>query len=206
MFHPSLIERIDAPDLGNTQLLNDIKSNDAIKQVLNLQPVKSYEFTKGEKDLPDINTDYLFRNLYGNTLLTDLFFSRQNVDNIQNILKFRVYKQHGEVIDKQSPTELLIVMRAIFLQFSKHPRLIVPEMSDEVKNVYLKQYTAEVDRLNKLVADEQTPKIVNSIQQYYTYLYDSSRTHPVIDRPQDVSIKGKRELRTTTQVLAGSEF
>ena len=207
MFHPSLIETPSVlPNLGNKKLVKEAKINDILKEVENLSPQKSFEFIYREDDLPDINTDYLFRNLYGKTLLTDLFFSRQNVNNLQKLLKFKVYKESEQVIDTQSNTELLIVMRSIFLEYHQHPRLIVPEMPEDVKQIYLKQYTAEVARLNELVVEEQVPKIINSIKQYYTYLYDASRTNPIMDRPEQVSIKGQRQLRTTTQVFAGSEF
>ena len=48
----------------------------------------SHILTIDDDGLSDSNTKYLFKNLYGETLLTSLFFSKLNILNIQNVIKF----------------------------------------------------------------------------------------------------------------------
>lgn len=166
----------------------------------------SYNFNTNDDSLSGSNTRHLFKNLYGETLLTFLFFSKRNIDNIQDILKFVVHRETKYIIDNQSVNELLIVMRALFLEYSLHPKLITEEMSDKERSELLKKYTKEVERLNMIVINQVVPKIISQIQQYVDYLRDASEQPYYMDKPQNDSVKGQKQYRSTTQVLIGGEL
>lgn len=206
-FHPSLFERYSTKTLSDNELIyfkegewtnNNVVDKITHKKVidLNLTP---------ESDLNESNTSSVFKNLYGETLLTFLFFSKSNINNIQNLIKFVINRETGYVIDKQSNNELLTIMRSVFLEYSNHPKLIDPNMSDQQKLELYKRYTAEVYRLNELVINLTVPKIISQVQQYIDYLRDANSTYQM-DRPQFNAIKGERAYRTPTQIFFGGGF
>ena len=53
--------------------------------------------------------------------LSNVFFSKENIDYLQNKIINRVYELSGNKhkIGRQSDTELQLVMRSIYLQFNK---------------------------------------------------------------------------------------
>ena len=166
----------------------------------------SHILTIDDDGLSDSNTKYLFKNLYGETLLTSLFFSKLNILNIQNVIKFNVHKETNYIIDKQSMNELMIIMRAVFLEYSRHPKLITPDMPKNEKDVLLMKYKMEVSRLNAIVINQVVPNIVSQLQQYIDYLKDASEQPYYMDKPKNVSIKGQKQYRSITQVLTGSDL
>lgn len=210
VFHPSLFETTskDTPSDKRTLMVITKERSQRLTsdKVDNLTSPGSYDLTIDDKKVSGSNTRFLFKNLYGETPLTFLFFSDKNIRNIQNMLKYLVYKENGYIIDDQSVTELLIIMRGIFLEYSLHPKLIDESMSDEEKNILKIKYTNEVKRLNQLVIDYIVPKVISQIQQYVNYLKDASEQPYYMDKPQNVSIQGQKQYRSTTQVLLGGNF
>jgi hypothetical protein len=203
-FHPSLFETTNSTNKESKSFLelqNERKTK--IQDIPNLQAPSKYNITTDDDTLPATSTTSLFKNLYGETLLTKLFFSRQNINNIQNILKLLVYKETKEIIDKQSNSELLIVMRSVFLEYSAHPPLIDESMSDKRKAQLYNMYTKEVTRLNEIVANSIVPKLVSQMLQYLTYLKDASEQPYQMELPKSNSITGERRYRSATQVFTG---
>lgn len=178
----------------------------AVDDLKKLQSPGKYNFTVDDKSLRGSNTNSMFKNLYGETLLTFLFFSDKNVDNIQKLIRMTVYRHTKQVIDNQSNTELLVVMRSVFLAYSQHPKLIDESMSEKERKVLLAQYTDEVDRLNQLVIDTCVPLIVSQLQQYMVYLHDASSPLRVMEKPLSTSVKGTKNYRSQTQVLVGGDL
>jgi len=166
----------------------------------------SHIFTIDDDGLSDSNTRHLFKNLYGETLLTSLFFSKLNILNIQNVIKFNVHKETNYIIDKQSMNELMIIMRAVFLEYSRHPKLITPDMPQDEKDVLLMKYKMEVSRLNTIVINQVVPSIISQLQQYVDYLKDASEQPYYMDKPENVSVKGQKQYRSITQVLTGGNL
>lgn len=160
-----------------------------------------YNFTSDDNELSGSNTRFLFKNLYGETPLTFLFFSKDNINNIQNIIKMMVYKQMNYIVDNQSVIDLEIVMRSIFLAYSEHPLLIDEKMPDAQKEALFVQYTKEVDRLNSLVINEVVPKICSQLQQYLVYLKDASTPIAPIPRSVNVNNAGQKTYRSITNIL-----
>lgn len=210
VFHPSLFETTskDVPSDKRTLMVITKERSQRLTsdKVDNLISPGSYDLTIDDKKVSGSNTRFLFKNLYGETPLTFLFFSDKNIKNIQNMLKYLVYKENGYIIDDQSVTELLIIMRGIFLEYSLHPKLIDESMSEQEINELKIKYTNEVKRLNKLVIDYIVPKVVSQMQQYIHYLKDASEQPYYMDKPQNVSVQGQKQYRSTTQVLLGGNF
>lgn len=112
-----------------------------------------------------------------NTTLSDAYFSVTNIDFLQNAIKYGVYKQSNKryVIDKQDTDTLKIIMRSIFLQYSKNN-------SENIKN--------QIDTLNQLVLDYAIPQVYSSVQGYITYRKDASTlavplSNPIMSKTND---------------------
>jgi hypothetical protein len=210
VFHPSIFESVQKDIPGDKRTLLSVRKqrgqrlNDADLQ--KLQSPGRYAVTSDDSLVSSVNTGYLFKNLYGNTLLTDLFFSEQNISNIQNLIRLLVHKETNYIIDNQSVTELLVIMRSIFLEYHAHPPLINNTMSNQQKQELYKKYTNEVSRLNEIVLNQVVPKVVSQLQQYLDYLRDASQQPYQIETPKFESITGERQYRSVTQVLLGGDL
>lgn len=209
LFHPELYERSsDLP--GNKRTLLTVTDERSKRlpstKVDSLKSPGKFNLTPDDKQISGSNTRFLFKNLYGETPLTFLFFSDKNIQNIQNLIKLNVHKQMNYIIDDQSVNELMTIMRSIFVEYSAHPPLISEKMSNAERQVLLKKYTNEVDRLNKIVVREIVPRVVSQLQQYVDYLRDASQQPYYMDKPKNESVKGQKQYRSITQVLAGGKF
>jgi len=123
--------------------------------------------------------------IYEPTTLNKIFFSRENLDIIQNMIRYGVWIKSGKkyVIDKQSDVEIQVVMRSIFLQHS-------PNLSTYISE--------QIKYLDKLVADWCIPKILAEVEQYIGYINDIEKLPMPIDRPINLSSKGTKISRSIT--------
>lgn len=126
--------------------------------------------------------------LYGiqeTSQLNQLFFSKKNMDNIQNMIRYNVYlkSENKFIIDKQSDIELEIIMRSIYLQYS-------PNLQTQI--------TEQIRYLNKLVCDWSVEQIIPEVQQYIGYMKEIEYMPVPIDLPLNLSSKGSRSLRSVT--------
>ena len=111
----------------------------------------------------------------GNMMATPLntaYFSPANVTIVQNKIRREVYdRSSGEIlVDNQSADELMIVMRAMYLQYGKNLPDHIPE---------------QIAELNQIVADWCVPKILADASMHRTYLRDIQHlpvpmAHPVL--------------------------
>ena len=210
VFHPSIFEisSNDKPlDKRTLQSITKQRGQRLTSETIEkmISP-GSFNFTTDDNKVSGSNTRYLFKNLYGETPITFLFFSDKNIENIQNILRYNVYKETKYIIDNQSTNELMIIMRSLFLEYSAHPKLLDESMSDDEKRLLLEKYTIEVARLNKIVVDAILPKVVSQIQQYVDYLRDAGKQPYQMDNPKNESVQGMKQYRSATQVLFGGNF
>ena len=115
-------------------------------------------------DRPIQNTSSYKEAMQGNWTNTPLslaFFSSSNQQILQNGLRAGVYRmsQGKYVIGQQSEDDLKIVMRGIYLQYSRNS----PD-----------NLTGQIQRLNDLVLNYCVPKIYSEAKGYLTYLRDAS--------------------------------
>jgi hypothetical protein len=117
--------------------------------------------------------------------LNQLFFSKKNMENIQNMIRYNVYVKSEKkfIIDKQSDIELEIIMRSIYLQHS-------PNLPNKIKE--------QIEYLNKLVSDWCSEQIIPEINQYVGYIKEIEYMPLPIDLPVNLSSKGSRSLRSVT--------
>ena len=126
--------------------------------------------------------------LYGiqeTSQLNQLFFSKKNMENIQNMIRYNVFLKSDKkfIIDKQSDIELEIVMRSIYLQHS-------PNLPNKTKE--------QIEYLNKLVYDWCVEQIIPEVNQYIGYIKEIEYMPLPIDLPLNLSSKGTRVLRSVT--------
>ena len=115
------------------------------------------------------------------TALSDAFFSGRNIQIIQNGIRAGVYQRsNGQyIVGEQNRDELLIVMRSVFLQYSKN-------LPNEIRE--------QIERLNKLVLDYAIGQVYGEAQGYMKYKYDASNMYEPIARPAMSTTNDKQLL------------
>jgi hypothetical protein len=149
------------------------------------------EFIKDMKMFDNENkmsNNFQVEALYGiqeTSTLNQLFFSKKNMDIIQDMIRYTVYEKSSKkfVIDRQSDVELEIIMRSIYLQHS-------PNLPNKIKE--------QITYLNKLVSDWCAEQIIPEVNQYLGYIKEIEYMPVPIDLPLNLSSKGSRSLRSVT--------
>ena len=124
-------------------------------------------------------TKYIFQP----SELSNTYFSKENINNVHNDIKKKVYElsQNKYVIDDQDMDTLKVIMRSIFLQYSKF----------QFDNI-----NKQIEHLNKMVIDYSSNSIFGEIQGYLKYKKDASTMYTPIERPiylhNDNSLELKR--------------
>lgn len=199
-FHPSLFE---TNSINRENLTTDLSFD--INTSVDLNQDGYGDIGMNENEISGNSVKYALKNLDDGSPLAFAFFSKRNIDNLQNIIKHIVYKNTGYTIDKQSYNELLVVMRSIYIDYHKHPDVFNDKMTSDQRAILSLRYQKEIARLNEVVINMIVPKIVSQLQQYVDYLRDSNN-NTQIDRPEFSTIKGEREYRSITEVLLGSQL
>jgi hypothetical protein len=156
-----------------------MENNGRVK-VINNEKIEMYPMTDLHGKQSNFNEEAI-KGIHSNNPLSELFFSRKNIDALHEAIRYQVYvkscKKH--VISRQSETELKIVMRAIYLESARHRQYdILPE----------------VKRLNQLVLDFCVPRILQEINMYFTYKNDIDKMPVPLDRGEFQSAKGSKTL------------
>ena len=112
--------------------------------------------------------------------LQQIFFSEQNVKIVQNNIRKIVYKKSGHVIQNQSYDNLYIIMRSIYLQYSKH---INTNINPQIKE------------LNQLVYNYSIPNILSNIEQYLGYKKQISTLPVPLQHPKYLSNQGLKSMK-----------
>lgn len=113
--------------------------------------------------------------------VSDLFFSCKNIDILHEGIRYKIYQlTNGKhTICRQSDEDLKIVMRSIYLQYSKNlPNNIV----------------GQVKELNTLVLDWCVKEILSNITQYDQYVIDASTLPMPLERSPIMTSKGSKTL------------
>ena len=128
-----------------------------------------------------------FRNptegLWTQTILSQVFFSQQNIQMIQNGIRVGVYnRSNGQyVIAPQDCDSLKIIMRSVFLQHA----------SNQSNNI-----EQQIVELNKIVLNYCIQQIYGEAQGYMKYIDDVSTlvvpiAHPVMANDNDRQLEFK---------------
>lgn len=122
------------------------------------------------------------------TPLSDAFFSKANMQCLQNMLRYRVFTASGGEykIGEQDNNSLLIIQRAIFLLHSKNLPDRIPE---------------QIRELNRHVVEYILPQILSEIKQWIFYSSDIERLPMPLEHPKNLSSAGTRTLKSVTSTF-----
>ena len=122
------------------------------------------------------------RNVFCESKLAEVYFSAQNINLLQDIIRYQVYVRSNKnhIIGRQSDVELKIIMRSIYLQYGKN-------LPTNIKG--------QVAELNELVVNECIDSILTGIEQYYGYLKNITQAPIPLPRSVNMSTKGSKQLQ-----------
>ena len=108
--------------------------------------------------------------IYYDTPLSNLFFSSENQEILQNGIRNGVYNISNQtyLIDKQDYDTLKIIMRSIFLQYSENSP---------------KDLKQQIENLNRRVLEYSIKNVYNEAKGYLTYINDISTLAIPISNP-----------------------
>jgi hypothetical protein len=121
-----------------------------------------------------INTNTNYQNVLAGTIqrspLSDSYFSKQNIQYIQNGIRQGVYdkSQRRIAVDQQPEDQIVTVMRSMYLQYSKNLDTNID---------------AQVKDLNGLVLNFCINNVFNEAVAYLKYREDASTMHIPITHP-----------------------
>lgn len=133
-----------------------------------------------------LETNKIYQDIISKTIannnLSRVFFSEKNVNHLISLIckLIKIYSNGSYNISEKSQnvTELLIVMRSMYLQIP------VDYYSSDVKT--------ELCKLNRATIDWLVPRMIVNIQQYLGYMRDQSSSLYTIPRFQNVNITGTK--------------
>uniref|UniRef100_A0A6C0LGU8 Minor capsid protein P8 central region domain-containing protein n=1 Tax=viral metagenome TaxID=1070528 RepID=A0A6C0LGU8_9ZZZZ len=128
------------------------------------------------------------QGIYYDTVLSQNFFSAENIKILQNGIRAGVYEKSKEkfVIGEQDSDTLKVIMRSMFLQHSINSPSKVKE---------------QIDDLNKIVLEYAIPKVYGEAIGYMNYCRDSSTiaiplNYPVMSRSNEKQLEENPWIRT----------
>lgn len=186
---PSFFQYSNEPQLTGRSI-KDLQENIPVWS-LPTDRYKEYHLTEQTKQVKN----FAYEALYGQQQVGEfslLFFSEKNLNEVQKLIIYNVWLSSGKKfkIDPQDPTELKIVMKSVYLQFSRVPSCI-------------SMYTTELKRLNRLATEQILPNLLSNIEQYIHYLKDASSPQLPMDRAVNMSTAGTKVNRSVTDVFFG---
>ena len=115
---------------------------------------------------------------FQDSTLSIAFFSKENMQIIQNAIRAGVYEMSNQqyIIDSQNCDTLKIIMRSVFLQSSTN----LPNRIAE-----------QIQSLNDLVVQYCIKQIYSEAQSYINYKRDVSTMYTPIDRPTQPDYNNK---------------
>lgn len=153
---------------------------------IDISKKSSLEIPTFYKKQPTDNKTFYAEAVQGNftrNQVSDLFFSCNNIDILHEGIRYKIYQlTNGKhKIGRQSDEDLKIVMRSIYLQYSKNlPNNII----------------GQVKELNTFVLEWCVKEILSNITQYDQYVIDASTLPIPLDRAPIMTSKGSKALET----------
>lgn len=113
--------------------------------------------------------------------LSNIFFSEANIEALQQGIRYRVFVEtNGQfTIGRQSDQELKVIMRSIYLQYSKNtPHGCIEQVRD----------------LNAKVLEWAVPEVLSNVKQYSVYRKDASTMPMPLEHAPLMTMKGTKVL------------
>lgn len=177
-----------------TQLSEDDKVYDDGKMSFtvasSLKDIHQYPFLFLQEHRKDYKSmaQQAVRGNYEVTELSQTFFCRKNIQYINALLKKEVFLATGKkiIIDDQPEEDILILMRATFLDYGRH-------LPNDLRR--------QLNELNYMVVKSALPDVITNIKQYYSYIRDITLPRPVLNLPVNVNSRGRRTLPSVTSLF-----
>jgi hypothetical protein len=130
-----------------------------------------------EPFLTPVNVSEQIQYRHSDTPLNKLFFSQGNIDTIQGQIQSTVQQMINATIDRQSDSDLLMVMRSYYLQYAQNePDQLAQELAD----------------LNTRVVNFCANRIAVEVEAYRYYRKDIMDFPEPIANPMNVKQYGTR--------------
>ena len=153
----------DAISSMNNGLLNDVSL--VRTKDISMVPSESAMFVNFEENA--------IKGIHEETGLSGIYFSTGNMELLQKAIRYEVQQKTGKIIDKQSPNELSVVMRSIYLQ-NGNPMVTSNNIASEIR------------KLNTMVIDYCSEQISTQVLQHEGYIQKLTNLPVPIERPQQV--------------------
>ena len=162
-----------SPNNGRVNFTRDSTSDDNVLAVSQL-PGFGYRDTSAQSEAMDA-----IRGNVEATPLNQTFFSPENVRIVQNKIRREVYDRSGGdfLVDPQSVDQLLIVMRAMYLQYGRNQPTHIAE---------------QIAELNQLVANFAVPDIVSACSMDRKFIQDITTMPIPLSHPVQITQKGSK--------------
>ncbi len=153
----------DAISSMNNGLLNDVSL--VRTKDISMVPSESAMFVNFKENA--------IKGIHEETGLSGIYFSTGNMELLQKAIRYEVQQKTGKIIDKQSPNELSVVMRSIYLQ-NGNPMVSSNNIASEIR------------KLNTMVIDYCSEQISTQVLQHEGYIQKLTNLPVPIERPQQV--------------------
>ena len=149
--------------------------------IMNKQPKKQFNVFNQRSNGNQLFKTEAIKNIHSETKLTQIFFSKQNIDLIQDLIRHTVWRrsQKKHIIGRQSDLQLKIIMRSIYFQYGQNLNYMITE---------------QIKKLNEIVVNECVPKILSEVEQFLHYKKDVSGLAVPLERPKYLNNAGTKSL------------
>ena len=136
---------------------------------------------------------YLLKGFKESNKLTSLLFSSENLQNIANQLIYNVFLETNKRIKSPSLLKIGEHLRNIYVEYSKYN-------SSDLFN--------EIKRLNEICIARLLPYLISDTKEYFDNLIDLENPNGIfnLERPQNVSTIGTKNIKSNADILLGEDF
>jgi hypothetical protein len=121
------------------------------------------------------------------SLFSDLFFSKENISEIQKNIRFTVFDRAKTIIGKQNETEMKVLMRSTYIDNPSTPETTTG-------------YTSALAKLNKIVSSKASEYIIAEISQRNIYIRDALKNpSALMDLPEQPDTPRYNSLQLNKQ-------
>ena len=139
--------------------------------------------------LSDIATNMVATMKKPMTPLNIVYFSQENVERVQRLLRDAIKSETGLSIDRQNRDDILAFMRYTYINNATNP----------YGNV-----ESQVNKMNQQVVAKMLPQVRDGISSYILYLRDASTLYVPNSLPVSTSVTGARVPINDTVGMGGS--
>lgn len=200
--HPSFFQQ-KLPPQPERRTIDSIYDSRRIPIDIEVEPKKDYKLYTDQGEIRDNYSKDIIKGIHNETKISRIFGSKKNIEEIQNMIRYKVFKNtggkfnngkpingSGHIVGKQHIEDIVVIMRYVYLQYCSFPT-----------NCDDTSIQKEVDKLNIYVLKEIVPRVIEETEAYLGYLRDASHLPEPIPRSLSTNNAGLRKYRSVTEVL-----